>query len=418
MSGQGRTVEIAGAGLSGLALAVRMAQLGWNVTLHERNDDLRMFGAGIWLWGNGLKSLQMLGAYDDAIRRAKVINEWRIADEAGDVLMTRKMTAGDGLLLPPRADLYQALIDRAIAEGVNIITSSTAVSVRSEGVLVMESGEERQADLIVAADGVYSRLRESLYATRILDYGIEAGIRMLIEHEAGDSEDIITEYWNGPWRLLYNPCTDGQNYIFLSAPIEDERGRRIPIDRDFWRETFPLQQDLISRFREDGRWDRIAYVRCRAWSDGRVAILGDAANGMPPNLGQAANMAFTNAMALATIVTEGQNVEKSLVQWETVARPLTEHVQWWSYVYGYILGKWPADSLSLRGDMIKMLAKTSWFDDGLNRGARSVPLGFEGNNEIPSQLGLAPTDSSDFEEQLVKEVMQTILGRQVASRLM
>ena len=47
MSGNGRTVEIAGAGLSGLALAVRMAQLGWQVTLHEKNDDLRMFGAGI-----------------------------------------------------------------------------------------------------------------------------------------------------------------------------------------------------------------------------------------------------------------------------------------------------------------------------------------------------------------------------------
>ena len=48
-----RVAEIAGAGLSGLALATRLAQLGWRVRLHERNSDLRMFGAGIWLWGNG-----------------------------------------------------------------------------------------------------------------------------------------------------------------------------------------------------------------------------------------------------------------------------------------------------------------------------------------------------------------------------
>ena len=417
MGSKGRTVEIAGAGLSGLALAVRMAQLGWKVTLHERNEDLRMFGAGIWLWGNGLKSLQMVGAYDDAVRRAKVIKEWRIADEEGDILMTRTMTSEDGLLLPPRADLYQALIDRAVAEGVTICTSSTAVSVRPEGVLVMESGEERRADLIVAADGVYSRLRESLYATRILDYGIEAGIRMLIKHQSGDPEDIITEYWNGPWRLLYNPCTDGENYIFLSAPIEDERGRRVPIDRDFWRETFPRQEDLINRFREDGRWDRIAYARCRSWSDGRVAILGDAANGMPPNLGQAANMAFTNAMALATIVTEGDEVDKSLRHWEAAARPLTDHVQWWSYIYGYIIGRWPAESMSLRGDMIKMIAKTKWFDEGLNRGARSIPLGFDGETTFSPDAIPSRSENQDFEEALVKEVLQSVVGRQVASRL-
>ena len=71
-----RTAEIAGAGLAGLALAVRLAQLGWQVTLHERNSELRMFGAGIWLWENGLRSLQVLGAYDAALARAKTIKEW------------------------------------------------------------------------------------------------------------------------------------------------------------------------------------------------------------------------------------------------------------------------------------------------------------------------------------------------------
>ncbi len=410
-----RSVEIAGAGLSGLALAVRMAQLGWQVTLHEKNSDLRMFGAGIWLWGNGLKSLQMIDAYDEAVQRAKVIKEWRIADQEGNILMTRPMTSKDGLLLPPRADLYQSLINRAVAEGVEIRTSSTAVSVRQEGILVLESGEERKADLVVAADGLYSRLRESLYATRVLDYGIEAGIRMLIKHKHGDPDDIITEYWNGPWRLLYNPCTDGENYIFLSAPIDDERGRKIPIDRDFWRETFPLQENLVSRFQEDGRWDRIGYVRCRTWSDGNVAILGDAANGMPPNLGQAANMAFTNAMALATVVTEENDTRSALKKWEKVARPLTEHVQWWSYIYGYIVGRWPSESMAMRNDAILMLAKTKWFEEGINRGARSIPLGFNGKTNYP-HTEENTYDADSFEQELIKEMLLSVMGRQVAGQ--
>jgi 2-polyprenyl-6-methoxyphenol hydroxylase-like FAD-dependent oxidoreductase len=378
-----RTAEIAGAGLSGLILAARLAQLGWQVRLHERSSDLRMFGAGIWLWENGLKSLEMIGAVRAATARARVIKAWRIADGRGNVLMSRPTTSTDRLLLPPRADLYQALIDRVNELGVKICTSSVAVAARPEGVLVLENGEECPADLIVAADGAYSRLRESILGTQWMDFGIEAGIRMLIDHQPGDSTDVCTEYWNGAWRLLYNPCTDGQNYIFLSAPIDDERGRKIPVDRSAWTENFPDATDLIARFAEAGRWDRIVNVKCRRWSEGRVAILGDAAHAMPPNLGQAANMAFTNAMALALAATEGDNVERSLVQWEQQQRPITEHVQHWSYFYGYVLGKWPTALAGLRSDLLRAVAKTEWFEEGLNRGARSVPAGYHTMERSP-----------------------------------
>lgn len=391
---QQRSAEIAGAGLSGLALATRLAQLGWRVRLHERSNDLRMFGAGIWLWENGLKSLEIIGALGAATARARVIKEWRIADGRGNVLMSRIMTDKDRLLLPPRADLYQALIDRAVALGVDIVTSSVAASVRPEGVLVLEDGEECAADLVVAADGAYSRLRESIFGTRWMDYGMEAGIRMLIHHQLGDPEDVCTEYWNGSWRLLFNPCTDGENYIFLSAPVDDERGRRIPVDRAAWTEKFPDASDLIARFAEAGRWDRIVNVKCRRWSDGKVAILGDAAHAMPPNLGQAANMAFINAMALAAAATEGSSIEQSLVHWEKQQRPITEHVQNWSYVYGYVLGKWPQALAGLRSDVIRALAKTEWFDEGLNRGARSVPAGYRAQPPFASRLA-APSSATD-----------------------
>lgn len=371
-----RIAEIAGAGLSGLAVATRLAQLGWRVRLHERNSELRMFGAGIWLWDNGLRSLELVGAYDAAVARAKRIKEWRVCDAKGSVLMSRPMTSTDRMLLPPRADLYQALIDRAQQCGVEIFTSSVAVAAKPEGVLIMESGEERPADLVIAADGAYSRIRESVLATGWMDFGIEAGIRMLINHQPGDPEDVITEYWNDCWRLLYNPCTDGENYIFLSAPVDDERARKIPVDRDLWAEKFPIVADLINRFAEVGRWDRLVNVRCRRWSEGRVAILGDAAHAMPPNLGQSANMAFTNAMALAQKVTEGREVPDALVLWEKEHRPLTDHVQWWSYLYGYVLGKWPRGFVSLRSDILRAISRTEWFDEGLNRGARTYPAGY------------------------------------------
>jgi 2-polyprenyl-6-methoxyphenol hydroxylase-like FAD-dependent oxidoreductase len=373
-----RTVEIAGAGLAGLALSTRLAQLGWQVHLHERSPDLRMFGSGIWLWENGLKTLKLLGAYDHAVHRASKVCEWHIADGDGVVIYEKLLKGRDRLLLPPRADLYQALIEQAAAAGVSVHTSSTVSSVRPEGVLVLESGEERSADLIVVADGAFSRLRECILATSWMDFGIEGGFRALVERRADDSPDIVTEYWSKGWRAMFNPCTDGSNYIYLGGPVSDRRGREVPIDVRLWRGLFPGAGNLFDNVTELSRWDRIVNVRTRYWSEGRVAILGDAAHAMPPNLGQSANMAFSNAMALAMEVHKAADIPGALKDWEVRQRPLTDHVQWWSYIYGHILCRWPVRIESLRSDLLRMLGKSQWFDEGLCRGARHIPAGYDG----------------------------------------
>lgn len=373
-----RSVEIVGAGLAGLAAATRFAQLGWRVSLHERSPELRMFGAGIWLWESGLKTLSVLGAFEQATVRARNIKEWRIADRHGNTLMSRPMTPTDRMLLPPRADLYQSLIDRAKALGVQIFTSSVVAGVKAEGEILLENGTQRKADLVLIANGAYSVLRENILATAWMDFGMEAGIRMLIDKRDGDPTEIITEYWDGAWRLLFNPCTSGENYIFLSAPVGDDRASKLPVDREAWKEHFPDAAGLIERFAEAGRWDRLVNVRCRHWSEGRVAIIGDAAHAMPPNLGQAANTAFINVMALAMILEDATDVPAALREWETKQRPLTDHVQWWSYLYGYVVGKWPAKYLALRSDAVRALSKTEWFEYSLNLGARHVPAGFNG----------------------------------------
>src|SRR5690606_31907073 len=137
--------------------ANRFAQLGWKVRIHERNPELRMFGAGIWLWESGLKTLETIGAYDAAVANARAIKEWQIRDGKNRLLMSRLANDSDRLLLPPRADLYQALIDQAIKHGTDIVTSSVAIGARPDGTVQFENGKEAKADLVIVADGAYSR---------------------------------------------------------------------------------------------------------------------------------------------------------------------------------------------------------------------------------------------------------------------
>jgi 2-polyprenyl-6-methoxyphenol hydroxylase-like FAD-dependent oxidoreductase len=372
-----RTAEIAGAGLAGLSIATRLAQLGWKVRVHERNPELRMFGAGIWLWENGLRALELIGAFEQATANARRISEWRICEPDGEVLFSRPTTPTDRLLLPPRADLYAALIGQAQYYGVAIETSSRVTSADPSGRLTLEGGRELQADLVIAADGAYSLLREALQCSRWMDYGTEIGIRMLIDHVPGWPTDVISEYWNGSSRLLYNPCTNGQDYVFLGGTLNNPRASRYPVDRQYWAEAFPAFESTVRNFKEDGRWDRIVAVRCRRWANGRAVVIGDAAHAMPPNLGQAGNMAFTNSMSLALAVDKSRDIPAALAAWEKRERYLTNHVQNWSYLYGYAVAYWPERFIRQRSRLIKAMAARQRVVDSLNRGARHVPDGAE-----------------------------------------
>ena len=64
-----RHAEIAGGGFAGLVAAIALSQRGWSVRVHEKAELLRAFGAGIFIWENGLRVLKAVGAYEDVMMR-------------------------------------------------------------------------------------------------------------------------------------------------------------------------------------------------------------------------------------------------------------------------------------------------------------------------------------------------------------
>ena len=56
-----RHAEIAGAGFAGLVAATALGRRGWSVRVHEANAELREYGAGLFLWGNGFSVLETIG---------------------------------------------------------------------------------------------------------------------------------------------------------------------------------------------------------------------------------------------------------------------------------------------------------------------------------------------------------------------
>jgi len=378
-SGGKRHAEIAGAGIGGLTTAAALAQRGWSVTVHERASTLRTFGAGIYIWSNGLRVLKAIGAYDKATVGAHVGPEFHTRDH-DDITMEEIPINGPGdarLVTILRETLTNTLVDVCRKAGVEIRTGSEAVGATPEGELLLADGTRRDADLVVGADGINSRVRDSL---DLLLYRHDLGygaIRMLIPRARGDvpheDENRYIEYFSGSRRILYTPASADDLYVALCCGAGDAEALKVPANRALWTQSFPHLANLIVRFGDAGRWDVFEVAKLKRWSKGRVAIVGDAAHAMPPYLGQGGGCALMNGLALAVSVADAADIGTALGEWEARERPLTEHTQDTAENLGS-MNTWPDD---VRSAVLKIVGKSRELGEVRMRTARHVPTGTE-----------------------------------------
>jgi 2-polyprenyl-6-methoxyphenol hydroxylase-like FAD-dependent oxidoreductase len=344
MSERGRRAEVVGGGFAGLAAATALAQRGWAVRVRERSDMLRTTGAGIYVYENGLRVLEALGAIDEAIAGASVARTREVRDERNRVVSVHHWGQSGRVYSILRQRLIHALASAAQRAGAEIVTGSEGMSVTRGGRLALSDGSFVQGDLVIAADGVNSRLRDALGLVATRRALPDGAIRLLIdktaqEREAGDTGTTI-EYWSGSRRILYTPCSDSEIYIALTMLDGDDAAKAVPIDPRLWRGWFPHLTDVIGRIGDAGRYDRFELVKLKSWSAGRVAVLGDAAHALPPNLGQGGGCAMMNALSLAVHLKGAPDIPAALAAWEREERPLTEHTQRMSVFFG-MATTWP-----------------------------------------------------------------------------
>ena len=173
------------------------------------------------------------------------------------------------------------------------------------------------------------------------DGGVRVTIPRLPEEIAADKNGgtVMIEAWADRRRVLYCPVTKNELYVLLTCTVDDAAARAMPIDPATWAWSFPTMRNLFARIRADAdwsqaRWDRFQTVRLKSWSMGCVALLGDAAHAMPPYLAQGAGHAMMNALGLAVALQDALDLTSALKQWEARERPLTEHTQRWTRIYG------------------------------------------------------------------------------------
>jgi salicylate hydroxylase len=345
------TIAIIGGGLAGLAAAQALAAFGIEAEIFEAAPVLGEIGAGINTSPQAVKALRAIGLGD---KIAAVAN-------SSPGTFTRDMHSGEPLEFTDRfkaaarygapyytfhrADLMDALsagLDRA-----RLHLDHRLIGIEERGARVALSfanGARREADLVIAADGVHSVVRRVLYGDDNPTYTGQMVWRALLKGSDVPAEVMEPSghvQWMGSGRHLLAYYLRRREVVNIVTQEDTDKwvaeGWSTPGDPDEMRASFPNPEPRLERIlriiTQCSKWGLFTRPLTDNWGRGRIELIGDAAHTMLPNAGQGACQAFEDAYTLARWLDAEDDPVAAFANFRRIRIPRVHAVQRQSFAY-------------------------------------------------------------------------------------
>ena len=330
-------IVIAGGGIGGLGAALALGRAGHPVRLFERAEEFREIGAGIQLGPNIWAMFDRLGVQDAMAAQAAFPTAlvMRCAVHGHEVtrvpLDGMRERYGEPYAVIHRGDMLQVLLEACRATpGVTLETGHTVTGYVQDagGVTVQfeEAVPAARGAALIGCDGLWSKVRAQLVGDGPPAVSGHIAYRAVLPMAAvpeGIPRDVV-QLWAGPrLHLVHYPLRRGELMnlvaVFHSSHYHegwDEAGDTALLWRHF-EGTRPEVRALLERIETWRFWVLCDREPKRGWTQGRVALLGDAAHPMLQYLAQGANMALEDAVCLADqIGAQGGDIAAALPAYE------------------------------------------------------------------------------------------------------
>lgn len=306
-----RTAVVVGAGIAGLASAVSLARAGWRVSVLERSPEPREVGAGFAMSRNAVTAFRGLG-FDDGDVAALGYPTWAGGtwDLHGRPILaladTPVVREAVGLIGVHRRRLHAALHRRALDCGVEVVTGVAVTRVAPgdpAGARAVVAG--READLVVGADGMGSALRAELFPDDRLVYSGYSSWRAITPGSFGDT--ALRQYWGPHAELGILRVADDQTYWYgyVAMPEGTVAHDELGAARDrFTGWASPVQQVLAATPADAVMRHDVHHLPrgLPRYTSGRVVMVGDAAHGTLPTMGQGAATALEDGLSVGLLI--------------------------------------------------------------------------------------------------------------------
>jgi 2-polyprenyl-6-methoxyphenol hydroxylase-like FAD-dependent oxidoreductase len=305
-----RPILIAGGGIGGLTAGIALRRAGFDVRVFERAPQIQEVGAGLTIQSNAVLALRRLGLDQALVESGRRLGSGSVRRPDGRLISRADLeevgrAVGAPVVAIHRATLQRLLLETLGPDAVETGREVTAYEERPDGVaLVFRDGSRTEGSLLIGADGIRSAVRaqmlgdgEPLYA----GYTCWRGVTV----EGGPAAEGSSETWGRGRRFGIVPIERDRIYWFatLNTPAggRDEPGKVRPLLEDLFTGWHPPIAEVLAATPETAilRNDILHRLPAPRWVGGRVALLGDAAHPMTPNLGQGACQAVEDAVLLA-----------------------------------------------------------------------------------------------------------------------
>ncbi|MFI2363569.1 FAD-dependent monooxygenase [Promicromonospora sp. NPDC019610] len=314
-----RSAIVVGAGIAGLTAANALTRCGWDVRVLERSPEPRTTGAGIVLLANALRGLDAAGVGDAVRAVGQQAYPGTLRDGAGRALVhvsAEQIAArlGTVAIAFHRPRLQEALLD-GLGDGQ--VTYGAAAAAVDPGdaahpaVVTLDDGTTLSADLVVAADGVRSRLRAAVAPDVAEPVYVGSTTWLAVLDNPGITE--MSQTWGPGGEVGLIPLGDGRLYWYATQvgpagrPTGDAAADLAAARVAFAGWHQPIPQVLAATTPEQAQQLDLYGFRkpVPRMARGRVALVGDAAHAMPPNVGQGGCQGIEDAVVLAASVSGG-----------------------------------------------------------------------------------------------------------------
>src|SRR6202163_2463289 len=339
-------IAIIGAGMGGMAAAGTLRQVGIDVEVYEQAHQFGRIGAGIQMLPNSMKVLRGIGV--EAVLRERAFAPYSHLNRVGDTgELKRELPMPEDLYGAPflcmhRADLHEALT--SIVPGEVIQLNKKLVGLEQNGgpvTLRFADGTTAKADAVIGADGVHSLVRDIIIGPDKPLHRGRIAYRSVFKSNLMPKEisRSRTKWWGIDRHIViyYTTATRSELYFVTSVPEPADW-----MTRESWSAKGDVKElrKAYEGFHSDVRavleacpdchkWAILEREPLPRWSDGRVALLGDACHPMTPYMAQGGATAIEDAAILARCLeaVEGEDVEGSFRLYEAHRKPRTSRIQ-------------------------------------------------------------------------------------------
>ncbi len=344
----GQDIAIVGAGIGGLAAATALARRGARVRVYEQAPALAEVGAGLQIAPNGVAVLEALGLRDAAAAHASLPEAVELFDHRRGGRPVARVPLGAAAIARygrpywhlHRADLLAVLRAGAEAAGATLHLGARVIAADPAGaaaVLAFADGTDTTAGLVIAADGLRSALRTArLTATPPRFTGHVAWRGTVAAADApAELTRLAARVTMGAGRHLVTYPLRGRSLVNFVA-IEEraawtDESWTTPDDPTNLRRAFAgwdgAAGALLAAVDRCFLWGLFDHAPLPRWTDGRLALLGDACHPMLPFLAQGATMALEDAYVLAACLDRTPDPSAGLAAYEAARLARATRVQ-------------------------------------------------------------------------------------------